>query len=122
MPLAHSDALRSLVCFAETWHGVKVQGGRVTQLDLRDNGVMGALPGELGELTALVTLGLHLNNGITSKYVELFVIVQYSSSSPRRSTSDSCSFAAVPDSISKLVNLTDLSLSHTKISSERKSN
>ena len=48
------------------WHGVKVQGGCVVCLDLNDNDVVGALPGELGELAALVTLELHLNGGITS--------------------------------------------------------
>jgi hypothetical protein len=37
----------------------------------------------------------------------------------RRSTSDSCWSAAVPDSISNLVNLTHLNLEGTGISSER---
>jgi hypothetical protein len=37
----------------------------------------------------------------------------------RRSINDSCCFAAVPDSISKLVNLTILNLGGTGISSER---
>jgi hypothetical protein len=58
--------LSVVFCVADTWHGVTVQGDRVVELDLRDNDVVGALPGELGELTELVTLLLALNSGITS--------------------------------------------------------
>jgi hypothetical protein len=52
--------------FPEKWHGVKVQGGRVVELDLNKNNLKGALPDELGELTALVALVLWGNDCITS--------------------------------------------------------
>jgi hypothetical protein len=52
--------------FPEKWHCVKVQGGRVVELDLNQNNLKGALPDELGELTALVGLVLWGNGGITS--------------------------------------------------------
>ena len=52
--------------FPEKWHGVKVQGGRVVEIDLNQNDLKGALPDELGELTALVKLVLWGNGGITS--------------------------------------------------------
>jgi hypothetical protein len=61
-----------------------VQGGRVVELDLCSNDVVGALPGELGELTALVALVLP-NTGITSKYVELFLSYCSSLTSERES-------------------------------------
>ncbi len=51
-----------------TWHGVTVTNGRVTKLDLSGihpsdlNNLTGALPGEIGHLTALVELDLASNN------------------------------------------------------------
>ena len=42
-----------------TWHGVNTNSsGRVTELDLRENGLTGQLPDELGDLTALEKLRL----------------------------------------------------------------
>jgi len=52
--------------FPEKWHGVTVQGGRVVEIDLNQSNLKGALPDELGELTALVKLVLWGNGGITS--------------------------------------------------------
>ena len=52
--------------FPEKWHGVTVQGGRVVEIDLNQSNLKGALPDELGELTALVKLVLWGNSGITS--------------------------------------------------------
>jgi hypothetical protein len=53
--------------FPEKWHGVKVQGGRVIELILKNySNLKGALPDELAELTALAKLVLSGNGGITS--------------------------------------------------------
>ncbi len=43
------------------WFGVTVDSGRVTQLDLDDNNLSGALPAELGNLANLETLSLSVN-------------------------------------------------------------
>ncbi len=47
------------------WHGVSTDGqGRVTTLDLRENGLTGAVPDALGDLASLTTLDLR-ENGLT---------------------------------------------------------
>ncbi len=43
---------------ADTWHGVTVTGGRVTELDLRDNQLEGPIPALIGNLTELTILDL----------------------------------------------------------------
>ena len=47
------------------WHGVETDGeGRVTSLELRENGLAGSLPSEIGDLAALESLDLG-GNGLT---------------------------------------------------------
>ena len=47
------------------WHGVETDGeGRVTSLELRENGLAGSLPSEIGDLAALESLDLG-DNGLT---------------------------------------------------------
>ena len=47
------------------WHGVSTAGqGRVTTLDLRENGLTGTVPDALGDLASLTTLDLR-ENGLT---------------------------------------------------------
>ena len=48
------------------WHGVTVTSGRVTGLALPNNNLTGVLPDALGELTALTTLNLSGNSGLTN--------------------------------------------------------
>ncbi|MDE2963436.1 MAG: hypothetical protein OXU26_05965, partial [Acidobacteriota bacterium] len=45
----------------EEWHGVTVQDGRVTSLDLNDNQLTGSIPAELGNLVNLRFLVLDYN-------------------------------------------------------------
>ena len=45
----------------DAWYGVSVSNGRVTELHLRFNRLMGAIPAELGDLSSLTALNLSLN-------------------------------------------------------------
>ncbi|CAN0351243.1 unnamed protein product, partial [Ectocarpus sp. 12 AP-2014] len=56
------------------WHGVTVdEQDRVTQIDLNENNLQGAIPGEVGNLQSLVCLSLDHNNlsGESKFYVGL---------------------------------------------------
>ena len=46
------------------WHGVRVEGDRVTQINLSENNLVGTLPAELGNLVNLQSLWLY-NNQLT---------------------------------------------------------
>lgn len=45
-----------------TWYGVRVDNGRVTDVELIDNNLVGTIPPEIGNLTALDTLHLYWNH------------------------------------------------------------
>lgn len=55
----------------DRWYGVTCTNGRVTSIQLPNNGLMGSLPAALGNLTALETIDLH-NNGITGPLPDVF--------------------------------------------------
>lgn len=48
----------------EAWYGVRVSGGRVTEISLPLNNLQGNLPSSIGDLSALTRLGLS-GNGLT---------------------------------------------------------
>ena len=64
--------------FPDKWYGVTMQsnwqfwkGGRVVELNLYNNGLKGAVPDAVGNLTALVKLNLGWNSGITGEFVRI---------------------------------------------------
>jgi leucine-rich repeat protein SHOC2 len=54
----------------EDWHGVEMENGRVVKLVLEQFGLTGALPAEVGRLSALKVLWLHYNQ-LTSLPAEI---------------------------------------------------
>lgn len=48
-----------------TWYGVTVEGDRVTELIINSNNLSGTLPEELGQLTALQSLGMSNDSQLT---------------------------------------------------------
>jgi leucine-rich repeat protein SHOC2 len=54
----------------EDWHGVTMENGRVVGLELQAFGLTGAVPAEIGQLTALTVLGL-ADNQLTSLPAEI---------------------------------------------------
>lgn len=68
----------------ETWYGVRIESGRITELQLSGNNLGGSLPDEIGNLEQLQRLNLN-TNGITG---------------------------AVPESIGNLINLEVLGLTN----------
>jgi len=54
----------------EDWHGVTMEDGRVVGLRLPNVGLGGAVPAEIGQLTALTRLDLH-DNKLTSLPAEI---------------------------------------------------
>jgi leucine-rich repeat protein SHOC2 len=55
---------------AEQWRGVTMESGRVVKLDLEEIGLTGAVPAEIGQLTALRELNLSVNQ-LTSLPAEI---------------------------------------------------
>ena len=45
----------------DTWYGVTITGNRVTNLSITNNNMVGSLPSELGDLTAIIGLFLSDN-------------------------------------------------------------
>ncbi len=71
-----------------TWSGVQVQGGRVTNLGFNSNNLNGTLPSEIGNLTALQILSLQGDSGLTG---------------------------TLPGEIGNMVSLTNLSLNYNQL-------
>ena len=47
-----------------TWYGITVTNGRVTEIDLDANNVVGVLPSEIGDLDSLISIQFW-NNGLS---------------------------------------------------------
>ena len=89
-----------------TWYGVTVTAGRVSKLDLSDNGLAGVLPAELGNLSELQLLDLQendLSGSIGSWIGQLTALVELHLQQNRFS-------GPIPDNLGNLTHLEYLNL------------
>ena len=97
------------------WHGVTTDdGGRVTELDLRDNRLSGEIPTELGNLINLTGLSLsqnQLSGEIPTELGNLINLTWLNLSQNQLS-------GEIPTELGNLINLTGLSLSQNQLSGE----
>ena len=97
------------------WHGVRVDGrGRVTELILPDNGLIGKIPPELGELTHLERLDLAMNRLSGEIPVELGSL----SNLQELALFKNQLRGAVPPELGRLSNLLNLRLDFNRLSGE----
>ena len=95
------------------WEGVAVGAeGRVFSVDLHDEGLTGALPAELGRLTALETLWLY-SNQLTSVPAELGELTALKG----LVLTDNNELTSVPVELGRLTALTSLYLNANKLTS-----
>ena len=89
-----------------TWHGVTVNAGRVTGLELEGNSLAGVLPEQLGDLTALESLDLSSNaiEGRIPSSVGNFEALS------RLDLSDNVLTGRIPDSTGEITTLVELRL------------
>ena len=93
------------------WHGVSTDdSGRVIALNLRENGLTGAIPSELGNLTNLTGLYLHRNELSGAIPSELGNLTNLTGLYLHRNELA----GAIPSELGKLTNLTALNLWATK--------
>ena len=95
-----------------TWFGITVSDGRVTEVVLRSNNLVGTIPAEIGNLTELITLDLYTNQlagSIPSEIGNLISLVNLSFYGNQLTGS-------IPSVIGNLINLTSLSLGSNQLS------
>ena len=96
-----------------TWHGVTTNGdGRVTRLELDDNGLRGMLPAALGDLSELKRLNLEDNALRGSLPSELASLTNLTS---LRLTRSRALTGPLPDGLRELTDLTTVRIQHTEL-------
>ena len=96
-----------------SWHGVTTDGaGRVTALDLDDNGLNGTLPAALGDLTALTVLSLEDNALSGALPAELADLTRLATLLLERSWALT---GPLPDGLRELAELTTVEIEHTEL-------
>lgn len=119
-----------------SWHGVSVRAGRVTKLNLADNGIKGSIPAAIGNLTELVYLSVSFSDlqgssvptsiGNLTKLEELFLIrakvggpipTQIGNLAKLRvlSFADNTLTGSLPTEIGNLTELVELNFSHNRL-------
>ena len=97
------------------WYGVVVDGdGRVTGLELTDNGLKGEIPPELGSLTSLTALRLNRNQLSGEIPPELADLINLQSLLLQGNELS----GEIPPELGSLANLTDLRLAGNQLSGE----
>lgn len=96
-----------------TWYGVTVQGDRVIELIINSNNLAGTLPEDLGQLTALQSLGMSNDSQLTGELPEgLFLITTL-----KWLGIGNCSLTGIiPSSIGNCSFLTELNLPQNNLS------
>ncbi|MFC1569920.1 leucine-rich repeat domain-containing protein [bacterium] len=92
----------------DTWYGITVDEGRVTEVNLTKNNLDGFIPEEIGDLTGLTVLYLHnnqLNNTIPAQIGNLINL-------NRLFLSNNQLDGSIPGELGNLVNLTSLYLQY----------
>ncbi|UCH62827.1 MAG: leucine-rich repeat domain-containing protein [Fidelibacterota bacterium] len=94
-----------------TWHGVTIDGGRVTSLNLLTNNLSGSIPAQIGDLTGLQALNLSLNNlnGEIPAEIGNLTNLGYLNLEANSLTGE------IPDGIGNLVNLGELRLERNQL-------
>ncbi|MCL4832152.1 MAG: hypothetical protein KJZ86_06910 [Caldilineaceae bacterium] len=91
------------------WYGVSCSGGRVSRLSLYENKLVGALPPEIGNLTALTSLTLS-NNQLTSLPSQIGNLIALSWLNLGRNQ-----LTSLPSEIGNLTSLTGLGLADNQL-------
>ncbi|MBN1351134.1 hypothetical protein JXJ21_17065 [candidate division KSB1 bacterium] len=95
----------------DTWYGVTVSGGRVTQLYLWYNNLVGTIPPEIGNLTNLTSLSLNDNQLAGTISPEIGNLTNLT----RLSLYDNQLGGTIPPEIGNLTNLTCLDLDKNQL-------
>jgi leucine-rich repeat protein SHOC2 len=93
----------------EQWRGVTIENGRVVKLDLEDFSLTGAVPAEVGRLSALIQLNLN-SNQLTSVPAEIGQLTAL-----RELNLNSNQLTSVPAEIGQLAALEWLDLSENQL-------
>ncbi len=96
-----------------TWYGITVDTtGRVTAIDLSNNGLSGTIPGDIGNLDALQSLSLYYNQltGTIPNYIGNLVNLKYLGLYNNQLS------GSIPKEIGYLTSLETLDLSHNQLS------
>ncbi|MCP4109089.1 MAG: hypothetical protein GY749_26765, partial [Desulfobacteraceae bacterium] len=97
-----------------TWHGVTVDNGHVTQINLNNNNLSGIIPSEIGELTSLIYLFLEDNQltGEIPSEIWNLTNLTYLHICRNEFTGE------IPSEIENLINLRQLSIYSNNLSGE----
>jgi leucine-rich repeat protein SHOC2 len=95
----------------EQWRGVTIENGRVVKLNLEDFSLTGAVPAEVGRLSALIQLNLN-SNQLTSVPAEIGQLTAL-----RELNLNSNQLTSVPAEIGQLTALRELNLNSNQLTS-----
>ncbi|UCH11039.1 MAG: leucine-rich repeat domain-containing protein [Fidelibacterota bacterium] len=95
-----------------TWYGVTVTDGRVTEVALYDNNLTGTIPTEIGDLTELTNLNLNNNNLSGNLPAEIGSLAKLTG----LALSNNDLSGNIPTGIGNLTELTSLGLSNNNLS------